>query len=201
MTPIYKGSNKSECASYRPVVLTSHISKVFERVGVDYLVRHLERGDLLSNSQHGLGRERSCASQLLQHQHTLLRWLESGNDDDVIYLDFSKAFDRVDYGILLTKLRGMKLRGFLFTWLQAFLLRRRQRVAVESHMSRWCLVRSGVPQGTVLGPILFLAHITDIEASVNAQIFCFADDTSITRAVRTEGDVALLQKDLDAVYD
>ena len=117
VTPVYKGAGKGDCANHRPVALTSHIIKTFERIVADQLVKHMEKNELLSKSQHGFRKGRSCASQLLQHQYTLSRTLESGKDIDVIYLDFSKAFDKVDQGMLLYKLRSMRVKDNLFRWL------------------------------------------------------------------------------------
>ena len=101
VTPIYKGGDKGVCSNYRPVVLTSHVAKVFERLVAREVMDHLESEGLLSNYQHGFRRGRSCASQLAQHYQNVLRVLEEGYKADVVYLDFSKAFDRVDHGLLL----------------------------------------------------------------------------------------------------
>ena len=107
VTPIFKGGSRGEVKNYRPVVLTSHVSKVFERLIAERLVFHLEAGGLLGENQHGFRRGRSCASQLVQHHYSILRMLESGSAVDVAYLDFSKAFDKVDLGLLLLKLRSI----------------------------------------------------------------------------------------------
>ena len=200
ITPIYKGGSRGDCKSYRPVVLTSHISKVFERVVADQLVNYLESEGYLSDNQHSFRKGRSCASQLLQHYYSILRMMEAGADVDVTYLDFSKAFDKVDLGVLLVKLRTMGIRGAVLTWLESFLMNRRQKVVVEGSSSCWNRVVSGVPQGTVLGPILFLAHVVDIDIGVGSTVSCFADDTRVIRAVRSEEDAKELQKDLDTIY-
>ena len=126
--------------------------------------------------------------------------MEEGSDVDVIYLDFSKAFDKVDIGILLCKLRALGIREPLFGWIQDFLTGRRQRVTVNGHLSRWSPVVSGVPQGTLLGPILFLAHITDIGVGTTSAVSCFADDTRITRPVPTREQADYLQRDLEKIY-
>ena len=183
VAPIFKGGNKSEPSNYRTVVLTSHVSKLFERVVAGQLVRHLELGRYISPNQHGFRQGRSCSSQLLQHYYDVLRGLESGCDVDVIYLDFSKAFDKVDLGLLLCKLRSIGVVDSLITWIKSFLLGRRQRVVVDGHSSHWNEVVSGVPQGTILGPILFLAHIMDIEVGVESTVSSFADDTRLMRPI------------------
>ena len=200
VTPLFKGGDRGDCKNYRPIVLTSHICKVFERVIADQLVEYLEKGGFLSRNQHGFRKGRSCSSQLLQHQHTILRSLESGSEVDVIYLDFSKAFDKVDLGVLLLKLRALGVKNDLLAWLHSFLVDRRQKVVIVGCSSRWGEVVCGVPQGTVLGPILFLAHITDIDVGATSTISSFADDTRVMRDIRGSDDAALLQLDLDKIY-
>ena len=130
VTPIFKGGKKRDSANYRPVVLTSHVAKIFERVVADKLMTHLDKEGLISDSQHGFRRGRSCASQLLQHYQGLLRALESGCDENVIYLDFSKVFDKVDPGLLLCKLMNLGIAGSLVEWLKFFLCDRKQRVVI-----------------------------------------------------------------------
>ena len=126
--------------------------------------------------------------------------MESGSDVDVIYLDFSKTFDKVDQGLLLYKLRSMVVRGSLLKWITSILLDRQQAVAIDGNMSRWSPVISGVPQGTVLGPILFLAHIIDIDVCTNSSVSCFADDTRVMRAITNAEDVEELQRNLERIY-
>ena len=186
--------------NYRPVVLTSHVAKVFERLVAGKLVDHLETERYLSPSQHGFRKGRSCSSQLAQHYWNVLRILEKGNEADVVYLDFSKAFDKVDLGLLLVKLKGMGIRGSLLGWIQDFLSNRMQRVVVEGHSSQWCEVVSGVLQGTVLGPILFLAHVVDIDVGVQGTVSCFADDTRVTQEISSPEDACILQRNLERIY-
>ena len=131
VTPIYKGGDKSVCSNYRPVVLPSHVAKVFERLVAREVMDHLESEGLLGNYQHEFRRGRSCVSQLAQHYHRVLRVLEEGYEADVVYLDFSKAFDRVDHGLLLCKLKMLGIRGGLLWWIKSFLIGRRKRVVVN----------------------------------------------------------------------
>ena len=128
--------------------------------------------------------------------------MEKGEVVDVIYLDFAKAFDKVDHGILLRKLKELGIGGFLLKWLQEFLLNRQQRVAIDGVESQPCHVTSGVPQGTVLGPLMFLLHIGDIDTNLqSATTSTFADDTKVMQAVKTIDDADNLQDELNSVYD
>ena len=201
VTPIFKGGKKGDSANYRPVVLTSHVAKVFERIVADKLMTHLDEEGLISDSQHGFRRGRSCASQLLQHYQGILRALESGCDADVIYLDFSKAFDKVDHGLLLCKLMNLGITGPIVEWLKSFLCDRKQRVVVGGNTSSWTRVKSGVPQGTVLGPILFLVSIIDIDTGIKSTMSSFADDTRVFGRITGDVDRRVLQEDLERVYE
>ncbi|KAG0722137.1 putative RNA-directed DNA polymerase from transposon BS [Chionoecetes opilio] len=150
VTPIHKGGNKGLAKNYRPVVLTSHIIKIIERVVKNHLTDHLEKTNAYNEGQHGFRKGRSCLSQLLAHQEALLEATSKGTNVDVIYLDFAKAFDKVDHGLLLHKLRGLGISGNLGKWIHTFLTGRTQKVSVPGHLSDPSDVVSGVPQGCVL---------------------------------------------------
>ena len=175
-------------SNYRPIALTSHLNKVFEKAVRNFMVRYLEHNDMFNNSQHGFRQKRSCLSQLLSHFDKIITRLESNQNVDVIYLDFAKAFDKVDHTILLQKLELLGANGKLHTWIKSFLLNRSQRVMVNGHLSEPVLVKSGVPQGSVLGPLLFLVLISDIDSDLmEAFLSSFADDIRIGMSVLTEG--------------
>ena len=167
--PIHKGGSRSVPKNYRPVALTSHLIKVFERVMRHALVAHIDKLGLLPDGQHGSRAKRSTLTQLLAHWDNIVEGLEQGDGVDCVYLDFSKAFDKVETGALLHKLRDGKIRGKVGCWLAAFLdsSTRQQAVAVEGRISALSPVISGVPLGTVLGPVLFLLHIADIARGVS----------------------------------
>ena len=127
--------------------------------------------------------------------------LSNGNNVDVIYLDFSKAFDKLDFNTLLIKLKKYGVTGKLGRWLHSFLTDRNQFVTINGFMSSMCSVLSGVPQGSVIGPLLFLVFINDIDDDIiRSFLSSFADDTRVGAAVNNLSDVQHLQDDLDKVY-
>ena len=168
-----------------------------ERIVRKSLVNHLEIHQKLNPSQHGFQNKRSCLSQLLEHYDKVLGYLEDG---DNIYLDFSKAFDKVDVGILCHKLRDIGISGKLGIWLHNFLSNRNQFILSNGVKSSRSEVKSGVLQGTVLGPIIFLILINDINRDVLSDVSLFADDTRIMKPVKTSHDVESLQQDLERLY-
>ena len=197
ISPIFKKGDRTDAANYRPISITSHLIKVFERVLRQHLVNHLEGNELLSDSQHGFRKRRSCLTQLIDHVDNIFKCLASGDEVDVIYLDYAKAFDKVDHNILLAKLKCYGIRGKLYDWLEEFLTNRKQAVVVEGTKSRFEEVLSGVPQGTVLGPVLFIVHINDqLEALRSSKGSMFADDSKLMRKICTILCQALLQEDL-----
>lgn len=201
ITPIHKGGSRGDVSKYRPVVLTSFIIKTFEKVIREQLTNFFDKKGLFNCGQHGFRKGRSCLSQLLAHQEYIMDNLEEGNNVDVIYLDFAKAFDKVDHGVLLHRLSSLGIRGNLGRWIHSFLHNRVQQVAVNGTLSERSPVKSGVPQGSVLGPFLFLALISNIDADVRHSVTSsFADDTRIARKVKTDEDAALLQEDLNTIY-
>ena len=145
--PIYKGGDRTKPKNYRPVTLTSHVIKIFEKVIVKYLSNYLENNNLFNDQQHGFRNKRSCLSQLLDHFHRIVESLNEGKDVDVVYLDFAKAFDKVDPKILLKKIFKIGIRGKLYQWIRSFLTNRKQKVCIEGTYSQVFDVKSGVPQG------------------------------------------------------
>ena len=202
ITPIFKGGARSVPKNYRPIALTSHLIKIFEKIVVKNLAKFLEENGHMNENQHGFRAKRSCLSQLIAHYELILEALESNAAVDVIYLDFSKAFDKVDHGILMQKLKKYNMTGELSIWIHNFLLNRTQQVTVEKCLSTESQVISGVPQGSVLGPLLFLILLADIDQDVSSSaVSSFADDTRFLKKIEKLLDTLLLQKDLNTVYE
>jgi ribonuclease P/MRP protein subunit RPP40 len=160
------------------------------------MMTHFDEHNILVDCQHGFRSKRSCETQLLSLTQELHQNLEDREQVDMVVLDFSKAFDKVPHKRLMKKLWNYGIRGPTHNWIESFLVNRTQRVVVDGEASEWAEVQSGVPQGTVLGPILFLAFINDLPRSVNANTRLFADDCVIYRTVKSDEDCRSLQLDL-----
>ena len=197
VTPIYKKGKRHIPGNYRPVSLTSVAGKCMERLIRDAVIMtHMTENDLLSPKQHGFIQGRSCVTQLLAVLDSWTLALDEGGNIDTIYLDFAKAFDTVPHQRLLMKLRGYGIEGRILTWIEAFLTDRRQRVVVNDSRSSWADVTSGIPQGSVLGPMLFIIYINDMPTSVLSSIYLFADDAKVYRNISSNDDPPTLQHDL-----
>ena len=199
VTPIFKKGDRSLPGNYRPVSLTSVPCKVLESLIRDQLVEHLIATGQLSKDQHGFGARRSCTTQLLEVLEEWTQILEDGDPVDALYLDFRKAFDSVPHRRLLNKLSACGVAGGALEWIRSFLTGRHQQVIIKGRTSPWSPVLSGVPQGSVLGPTLFIVYVNDLPSVVNSSVKIFADDTKVYRNVSTQEDRRLLQSDLDAV--
>ena len=199
--PIHKGDHRGVPANYRPIALTSHLVKIFEKVIRNKIVAYFEANNLFNPSQHGFRKGRSCLSQLLAHYDHVLSLLEQGQNVDTIYLDFAKAFDKVDHQVILAKLALLGIGGKLLQWIESFLSNRTQNVLVNGFLSNPSAVKSGVPQGSVIGPLLFLVLISDIDAELGTSFLSsFADDTRVSRGINSLHDASLLQQDLETIY-
>ena len=199
--PIYKGGDKSLPKNYRPVTLTSHIVKIFEKIIIKRITDYLSSINVWNVNQHGFRRGRSCLSQLLEHYQQIIDGLEDGSAVDVVYLDFSKAFDKVDHNILLDKLSSIGISRKLLQWIGSFLIGRKHAVLVDGHTTDYSDVGSGVPQGSVLGPLLFLIYIADIDRGLShVTASCFADDTRLLMRRKNDSEKINMQADIDSVY-
>ena len=186
--------------SYRPISLTSHVIKIFEKIIRKVVINHLHDNNLLPPNQHGFLQGRSTLSQLISQTEITIRTLESGKDVDTVYLDFAKAFDKVDHKILATKLKSLGIGGKVGSWIFNFLTQRTQQVSTNGAISSQSSVLSGVPQGTVLGPILFVIMISDLDKSLTKSFASlFADDSKISAKISNHSDVLNFQKELDEI--
>ena len=201
VVPIFKKGSRSKASNYRPVSLTSVPCKVMESLIRDAVLSHVNNKKLLSSEQHGFTSGRSCMTNLLVTLEDITRSLDEGLGVDIIYLDYSKAFDTVPHKRLISKLRAYGINEKVINWIQKFLSNRRQQVAVRGETSSWAEVLSGVPQGSVLGPILFVLYINDLPEIVTSSVKLFADDTKlynqITRGNSEGGD--RIQADLQTL--
>ena len=195
--PLFKKGSRNKSENYRPVSLTSVICKLLERLIKDHMVEFLVKHKLLNSSQHGFLKARSCLTNMLCFLEEITKWIDVGSPVDIIYLDFQKAFDKVPHQRLLLKLKAHGIGDSITDWIEQWLTDRRQRVVVDGEVSNWKSVLSGVPQGSVLGPILFLIYINDLDDSITSNVLKFADDTKLLRKVNTDGNKQHLQNDLD----
>ena len=210
VTPIHKKGDKTDPSNYRPVSLTSQVCKVMESIVRRHLMTHLVRNNILSDKQHGFREGRSCLTNLLELVEKWIDILEQGDGIDVAYLDFRKAFDLVSHRHLLYKMRKYGITDNVLNWVKAFLSNRTQRVVIRGSASEPEKVTSGVPQGSVLGPVLFLIFINDLPLEVISHVSLFADDSKIFTRIVSEENVDRfpgfrgdenLQADLNRVRD
>lgn len=200
ITPIHKKGQKSNVENYRPISLTSILGKCLEHILASQLMDHLDRNGILIPQQHGFRKRRSTVTQLLLTCEDFATSLNSRSQVDAILLDFSKAFDKVPHKHLIYKLQFYGLRGNYLNWARSFLQNRTQRTVIDGETSRQSTVKSGVPQGTVLGPLFFLCYINDFPDSVSSSsVRLFADDALLYRQIESKADQNLLQTDLDSL--
>jgi ribonuclease P/MRP protein subunit RPP40 len=192
---------KEKAENYRPVSLTSIVGKLLESILKDRIVTHLEQHKLLRDSQHGFTSGKSCLTNLLVFFEFITKELDKGNNVDLVYLDFCKAFDKVPHCRLGKKLEAHGIKGEVKTWIVNWLSNRRQRVCVDGELSDWEKVSSGVPQGSVLGPVLFLIYINDLDEGVISEIGKFADDSKLGKSISSSADIRLLEDDLSKLED
>eukprot|EP00745_Piridium_sociabile_P038114 TRINITY_DN6956_c0_g1_i9.p1 TRINITY_DN6956_c0_g1~~TRINITY_DN6956_c0_g1_i9.p1 ORF type:complete len:264 (+),score=58.10 TRINITY_DN6956_c0_g1_i9:30-821(+) len=202
IVPIFKKGEKHLACNYRPVSLTSIRCKVLEHIVHSSIMRHLDAYRILCDSQHGFRRRRrrSCESQLVVTIHEIASSLAKGDQVDVVLLDFSKAFDKVPHARLLHKLEYYGVRTNTLRWIGSFLTNRKQEVLMEGTHSSQADVTSGVPQGTVLSPLLFLLFINDLPDTVHSSgTKLFADDCPLFKKITADSDQRALQADLSSL--
>ena len=200
VTPIHISGRKSDPKNYRTVSLTSIICKILEHILTSHIMKHLEINYILL-SQFGFRAGDSCEAQLLIITDDFAKALNNRQQVDIGILDLSKAFDRVPHVRLLRKLDFYGIRGQILTRLQSFLSERLQQVLVDGCCSSPCKVSSGIPQGSVFGPVLFLlyiyTYINDITEGICCHIKLFVDDCLIYRTIQSPSNQHILQQDLN----
>jgi hypothetical protein len=196
VTPIHKGGSKETAGNFRPVSLTSVVLKIMERIVREKLAEFFTNTNQITARQHGFMKKRSCLSNLLCFLDEITIRLDKGEKVEVCYLDFQKAFDSVNHRMLLLKLESYGVSSQLVNWVKAFLENRTFHVVVEGESSRKGKACSGVPQGSVLGPLLFLVFINDLAGSLKCPCYMFADDVKIVGNPTSDA----LRADLETIY-
>ena len=179
VTPIHKKLDKQFIKDYRPISLLPICAKIFERILFNSLFNYLMSNGLISSNQSGFRPGDSTVNQLLYLVHQIHHALDNKNEVRSIFLDISKAFDKVWHCGLLFKLKQNGISGELLQLFSSYLSNRKQRVILNGKASQWGDIEAGVPQGYVLGPLLFLIYINDLENGIKSKIKFFADDTSL----------------------
>ena len=193
VAPVFKKSDPSTPSNYRPISLLSCLGKVMERCVHKYLYNYVVSNEILTKCQSGFIKGDSTTNQLLFLYNDIVKALDEGKEVKSVFCDISKAFDRVWHRGLLFKLESIGIKDSLLSWIRSYLRNRHQRVVIANATSNWSAINAGVPQGSILGPLLFLIYINDIVSDIEANVRLFADDTSLYIIVDdpTQSSVAL----------
>ena len=197
VSPIFKKGARNRAENYRPISLTSIVCKLMESIIKEAVMSYVLSNKLLSPKQYGFISGRSTVTQLLRYLDKCVETMVKGGVTDTIYLDFAKAFDTVPHARLIGKLKAYGIDGAILAWIKAFLTGRTQVVKVNGEDSFPAPVISGIPQGSVLGPLLFVIYINDLPETLSSDVFLFADDTKIFREITSIQDSTSLQHDID----
>ena len=201
VTPLHKKGNRNDPANYRTISLPCVCCKLMEHIVVSNFMRHLEANHILNPNQHVFREGLSCETQLVELSHVLLTNMYIGHQTDIIILDFAKAFNKVNHNKLIHKLKAHRVDMLTVEWIEAFLSNISQIVVHDGTSSDSVPVTSGVPQGSVLGPALFLLYINDLPDTIDSQVRLFADDTVLYRPIKSDTDHHRLQTDLDKLSE
>lgn len=197
ISAIFKGKgNDQDPSNYRPISITSCLGKILEKIIFKYLYNYLQENNILSKFQSGFKPNDSTVNQLLEIYHIMLENMDKGKELKFIFCDVSKAFDKVWHRGLLYKLKKYGICDTILKWFTSYLLERKQRVSNEGFYSTWLDTSAGVPQGSVLGPYLFLLYINDIVDNISSNIRLFADDTSLFTVIENDDSIKILNNDV-----
>ena len=197
--PVHKKGRCDDASNYRPISLTPICSKFLEHIIYHNIMNHLNNNNILIENQDGFRANHSCVTQLLTLTEDISYALDHRKQVDVILLNFAKAFDTVPHQRLLTKLHFYGIQNDTYNWIKAWLSNRTQQILLDGITSSSVVVTSGVPQGTVLGPLMFLLCINDITTNIKSPLRIFADDCLLYRVINSPEDTIILQQDLDQI--
>ena len=201
VVPLFKKGSRSVASNYRPVSLTSILCKTLEKIVVRHIIQHLKSNNLQAKQQHGFTPKKSITTNLLEALNVWTEALMHNIPVDVLYLDYAKAFDTVPHQRLIDQVASFGIGGKVLSWIKAFLSNRQQKVKANGKESSWSPVISGIPQGSIMGPILFTIFVNDIPQKVSSIISMYADDTKLYLPLVHEDATDIIADDLESLQE
>ena len=201
ITPIFKKGDRTDPSNYRPVSLTSIICKILEIIIITHIIKHLKANDLSCKQQHGFQAGNSVTTNLLEAMNVWTEALMHNIPIDILYLDYAKAFDTVPHQRLIHQVESFGITGKVMQWITAFLSNRKQKVCANGAESTWSTVMSGIPQGSIIGPILFTLFVNDLPQNISSIISMFADDTKLFLPLTSDSSYEDLCSDLNYLQE